>query len=183
MHTASRNMGGGRNGFSKNRGTGKSGSITLFNFRQGLTTRVRTFTLLYIINMIFDINPTHDTNVCTAILSMPVPAHKSLWEAKGYPEWKKAHTGFVQKRQGRPSLVYRDMWVMREKLAFISYGLMIISNDKISVFGNDLYKHFTDFPVTLGSSFIRRMKRVRSIRWVTWTIGSEISMLSGLLFL
>lgn len=133
--------------------------------------------------MLFDINPTHDPNVCNAILSMPVPAHKSLWEAKGYPEWKKAHTGFLQKRQGRPSFAYRDMWVMREKLAFISYGLMIISNDKISVFGSDLYKALADFPVTLGLSFIRRIKRVRSLRWVTWMIGSSISMLSVLLFL
>jgi hypothetical protein len=59
--------------------------------------------------MLFDINPTHDPNVCNAILSMPVPAHKSLWEAKGYLEWRKVHTGFLQKRQGRPSLAYRDM--------------------------------------------------------------------------
>lgn len=40
---------------------------------------------------------------------MPVPAHKSLWEADSYHEWKKVHTKFVQSREGRRNLTYRDM--------------------------------------------------------------------------
>jgi hypothetical protein len=73
------------------------------------TNERRTFTLLFIINKFFDINPTHDPNACNAILAMPVPAHKSLWEATDYPGWKKVHAEFLQKREGRPSLTYRDM--------------------------------------------------------------------------
>lgn len=46
---------------------------------------------------------------------MPVPAHKSLWESPGYPEWKKAHTEFLQKREGRLSLTYRDMVESHQK--------------------------------------------------------------------
>jgi hypothetical protein len=76
---------------------------------ENVTNDRRTFTLLFIINKIFDINPTHDPNVCNAILAMPVPAHKSLWEATDYPGWKKVHAEFLQKREGRPSLAYHDM--------------------------------------------------------------------------
>jgi len=78
-------------------------------------SRDRTFSLLFIINMLFDINPTHDPNTCNAILAIPVPAHKSLWQATGYPEWKKANTEFLQKREGRPSLTYRDMVELHQK--------------------------------------------------------------------
>jgi hypothetical protein len=80
-----------------------------------ITNVIRTFTLLFIINMLFDINPTHDPNTCNSILAMPVPAHKSLWEATGYPEWKNAHTEFLQKREGRPSLTYRDMVELHQR--------------------------------------------------------------------
>jgi hypothetical protein len=46
---------------------------------------------------------------------MPVPAHKSLWEATDYPGWKKVHAEFLQKREGRPSLTYRDMVAFRQQ--------------------------------------------------------------------
>ncbi|KFY15592.1 hypothetical protein V492_01885 [Pseudogymnoascus sp. VKM F-4246] len=78
-------------------------------------SRDRTFTLLFIINKLFDINPTHDPNNCNAIMSMPVPAHRSLWEAPSYLEWKNAHTKFLQRREGRPSLTYRDMVELHQK--------------------------------------------------------------------
>jgi hypothetical protein len=82
---------------------------------EDVTNGCRTFTLLFIINKLFDINPTHDPNVCNAILAMPVPAHKSLWEATDYPGWKKVHAEFLQKREGRPSLTYRDMVTFRQQ--------------------------------------------------------------------
>lgn len=65
--------------------------------------------------MLFDINPSHDANTCNAISVMPVPAHKSLWQATCYPNWKKAHTDFLQKREGRPNLTYRDMVQLSQK--------------------------------------------------------------------
>ena len=77
--------------------------------RKRVTIQIRTFTLLFIINKLFDINPTHDPNICNAILAMPIPSHKALWQASNYFEWKKAHTNDLRKRQGRPSLTYRDM--------------------------------------------------------------------------
>ncbi|KAE9367068.1 hypothetical protein N431DRAFT_487497 [Stipitochalara longipes BDJ] len=78
-------------------------------------SRDRTFTLLFIINKLFDINPTNDSNICNAILAMPIPAHKSLWQASSHSEWKKVHTEFLQKREGRPTLTYRDMVELHQK--------------------------------------------------------------------
>ena len=108
-------MESGRNGSSKNQEIGMLESIAISKLHGGVTNWDRTYTLLFIINMLFDINPTHDPNICNAILAMPVPAHKSLWQATSYAEWKKAHTEFLQKREGRPSLTYRDMVELHQK--------------------------------------------------------------------
>jgi hypothetical protein len=105
----------GMNGYCKSREIGRSIPFVLSNVNKELTGELRTFTLLFIINKLFDINPTHDPNICNALLDMPVPAHKSLWEASKYSGWKKAHSGFLQKREGRPGLTYRDMVELHQK--------------------------------------------------------------------
>ena|SRR5947207_3275964 len=70
---------------------------------------IRTFTLLYIINMLFDINPSCDPSACNAISAIPLPAYKSLWEATTYVEWREAHTASLEKRADRPNLTYGNI--------------------------------------------------------------------------
>jgi hypothetical protein len=65
--------------------------------------------------MLFDINPSHNPNACNAISAIPVPAHKSLWQATSHVEWKKAQTEFLKTREDRPSLTYDDIIGLHQK--------------------------------------------------------------------
>jgi hypothetical protein len=65
--------------------------------------------------MIFDINPGHNPDRCNAVSSIPVPAHKAVWEATSYNDWKKARREYLKTREDRPSLTYGDFISLHQK--------------------------------------------------------------------
>jgi hypothetical protein len=65
--------------------------------------------------MIFDINPSHNPEGCDAISAIPVPAHKTVWEAHSYSDWKKAQREYLKMREDRPSLTYGDFIRLHQK--------------------------------------------------------------------
>ncbi|KAH8797350.1 hypothetical protein F5884DRAFT_815101 [Xylogone sp. PMI_703] len=73
----------------------------------------RTFILLFIINMIFDIDIGITAHVSDQILALPLPATKYLWEAKTETEWKKEYTTSLERRGDRPALTYGDLILLR----------------------------------------------------------------------
>ncbi|KAH8669456.1 hypothetical protein BGZ60DRAFT_35522 [Tricladium varicosporioides] len=79
-----------------------------------MESRNRVFSLLFIINMLFNVEPHPDNQVCNSIGQIPLPANKSLWEAKTSEEWEKAHTAWASARDGRPPLTYGDMVTLQQ---------------------------------------------------------------------
>jgi hypothetical protein len=80
-----------------------------------LLSIIRVFSLLFIVNMLFDINPGLHPDACNAISIVPLPANKSLWEATTPTEWERIHTTWVKTRDGRPSLTYGDVVSLQQK--------------------------------------------------------------------
>jgi hypothetical protein len=69
----------------------------------------RTVTLLFIIHLLFDINPGQRTKAFSGLSQLPLPAHKSIWQATTEAEWTKNYNSWLREREGRPSLTYGDM--------------------------------------------------------------------------
>jgi hypothetical protein len=69
----------------------------------------RTVTLLFIIHLLFDINPGQRTKAFSGLSQLPLPAYKSIWQATTEAEWTKNYTSWLREREGRPSLTYGDM--------------------------------------------------------------------------
>jgi hypothetical protein len=74
-----------------------------------LLSATRVFSLLFITNMLFNINPGLHPDACNAISIVPLPANKSLWEATTPTQWETRLTTWVNARDGRPSLTYGDI--------------------------------------------------------------------------
>jgi hypothetical protein len=69
----------------------------------------RTVTLLFIIHLLFDINPGQRTKALSGLSQLPLPAYKSIWQATTHGEWAKNYASWLREREGRLSLTYGDM--------------------------------------------------------------------------
>jgi hypothetical protein len=69
----------------------------------------RTVTLLFIIHLLFDINPGQRAKALSGLSQLPLPAYKSIWQATTKAEWTKNYNSWLREREGRPPLNYGDM--------------------------------------------------------------------------
>jgi hypothetical protein len=69
----------------------------------------RTVILLFIIHLLFEINPGQRAKAMAGISALPLPASKSLWEARTEKEWIEAYDAMLDSREGRRYLNYADM--------------------------------------------------------------------------
>jgi hypothetical protein len=69
----------------------------------------RTVILLFIIHLLFEINPGQRAKVMAGISALPLPAPRSVWEARTEEEWIKEYDAVVEIREGRRYLSYADM--------------------------------------------------------------------------
>jgi hypothetical protein len=69
----------------------------------------RTVTLLFIIHLLFDINPGQRAKALSGLSQLPLPAYNSIWQATTKSEWTKNYDSWLREQEGRPSLSYGDM--------------------------------------------------------------------------
>jgi hypothetical protein len=69
----------------------------------------RTVTLLFILHLMFDIKPEQRAKSKVGLTVLPLPAHKSLWEAKAEDEWIVKYDEMLRLREGRGYLRYLDL--------------------------------------------------------------------------
>jgi len=69
----------------------------------------RTVTLLFILHLMFDIKPEQRAKSKVGLTVLPLPAHKSLWEAKTEDDWIVKYDEMLRLREGRGYLRYLDL--------------------------------------------------------------------------
>ena len=74
-----------------------------------MESKRRTVTLLFIIHLLFDINPGQRAKALSGLSQLPLPAYKSIWQAMTESEWTKHYSDWLRGREGRPALSYGDM--------------------------------------------------------------------------
>lgn len=74
-----------------------------------LESKRRTVTLLFILHLMFDIKPEQRAKSKVGLTVLPLPAHKSLWEAKTEDEWIVKYDEMLRLREGRGYLRYLDL--------------------------------------------------------------------------
>lgn len=65
--------------------------------------------LLFIIHLLFDINPGQRAKALSGLSQLPLPAYKSIWQAVTESEWKTDYSAWLREREGRPALSYGDL--------------------------------------------------------------------------
>ena len=74
-----------------------------------MESKRRTVTLLFIIHLLFDINPGQRAKALGGLSQLPLPAYKSVWQAGTETEWAKYYKGWLEGKEGRHGLKYGDM--------------------------------------------------------------------------
>ena len=69
----------------------------------------RTVTLLFVIHLLFDINPGQRAKAVAGLSALPLPANKMLWQASTKEEWTKHYDHLLNAREGEKYLTYRDL--------------------------------------------------------------------------
>jgi hypothetical protein len=74
-----------------------------------MESKRRTVTLLFIIHLLFDINPGQRAKALGGLSQLPLPAYKSIWQAGTEFDWASQYQRWLGEREGRPALSYGDM--------------------------------------------------------------------------
>jgi hypothetical protein len=69
----------------------------------------RTVTTLFIIHLLYDINPGQRAKAMNGLISLPLPCTKALWTAPTAVEWTTEYTRQLNQRGGRSLLTYGDL--------------------------------------------------------------------------
>jgi hypothetical protein len=74
-----------------------------------MESKRRTVTLLFIIHLLFDINPGQRSKALMGLLQLPLPAYKSIWQAETESEWRAQYNSWLRGKEGKSPLSYGDM--------------------------------------------------------------------------
>lgn len=86
-----------------------SGEIPTWSEWILMESKRRTITLLFIIHLLFDINPGQHAKALSGLSQLPLPAYKLIWQATTKSEWMKHYNDWLRGREGRFTLSYGDM--------------------------------------------------------------------------
>lgn len=74
-----------------------------------MESKRRTVMLLFIIHLLFDINPGQRAKALGGMTQLPLPAYRTIWEARTEEAWRGAYEEWLKGRDGRGALNYGDL--------------------------------------------------------------------------
>src|SRR6185295_8101181 len=71
----------------------------------------RTASLLYILDLLYDISTYLSKSKCDGLFELPLPATKNLWNASKRSDWEEEYDWMLSERKGKGMLKYESLLI------------------------------------------------------------------------